>query len=130
MREYKLFHLRKFLTSESWFVGKLYFLLAFAVGILSILYNKFAVYVYKKDQSFCETKVKNEAVDIFYTYIYVFNVIVLMGVALAAIICVGGLLGFLICPLFKLKITKALAPKDKLAEHDDKYISERTRLFR
>ena len=53
-----------------------------------------------------------------------------MGVALAAIICVGGLLGFLICPLFKLKITKALAPKDKLGEHDDKFISERTRLFR
>lgn len=68
--------------------------------------------------------------DIFYTYVYVFNIVILIGVAIAAVICVGGLLGFLICPLFKFKITKMLAPKDKLAEYDDKFISERTRLFR
>lgn len=53
MREYKLFHLRKFLTSESWFVGKLYFLLAFAVGVWSLFYNKFDVYAYNKEQSMC-----------------------------------------------------------------------------
>jgi hypothetical protein len=130
MKEYKLFHLRKFLTSESWLVGKLYFLLAFVVGILSLFYNKFELYAYNKEQSVCETKIKNDAMDIFYTYVYVFNIIVLIGVAIAAVICVSGLLGFLICPLFKFKITKMLAPKDKLAEYDDKYISERTRIFR
>jgi len=74
--------------------------------------------------------VKNDTIDMFYTYVYIVDVVILIGLAIAAVICVNGLLGFLICPLFKFKITKALAPKDKLSECDDKYISERTRLFR
>ena len=66
----------------------------------------------------------------FYTYVYVVSVVILIGLGVAAVICVAGLLGFLICPLFKYKMTKFLAPKDKLGNIDDKFISERSRIFR
>lgn len=67
------------------------------------------------EESECEIKVSNKYIDIYYTYVYVVNIVIIIGIAIALVICLTGLLGFLICPLCKYKITKALAPRDKLS---------------
>ena len=131
MPDFKLFEMRMKLTSGTK-IGKFYLLLSLIIGALSFQNNRFSYYWSENEKTPKCNQNRNEAIDIHYTVYYCMYVVMLIMLGVCVIRKLASVFGFLLCPLFQLRVKKMTLGKDifKNATETDNFLSEKTLKFR